>query len=240
VKTDPFHFLFFASRVENGVAILDKEESRHVFSVLRNSHGKTIMVTDGGGVLYECTACGCGSDETACPIVRKIPQDPPLKSVGACIGIQEKDEFERMCGDLAAIGVTTITPLVCGCCQKPWWQAWDKHAPRIKRKMIAGIKQARSLWLPQVLPPEPFSAVLDECTGSLVLAADETGERFFGISGWVKNSGAVSFFVGPPGGFSADETEALAAAGAVPVSLSENRLRTELAAVVLCGMIKAS
>jgi RsmE family RNA methyltransferase len=81
--------------------------------------------------------------------------------------------------------------------------------------------------------------VIDECKGSLVLLADENGAFFTDVIDRIKNAEAVSCFVGPPGGFSPKEIDQLKSAGVMFVSLSKNRLRTELAAVLLCGMIKS-
>ena len=110
---------------------------------------------------------------------------------------------------------------------------------RIVKKMIAGIKQAKSAWLPDCKPPEKLPAALEGCKGSLMLLADENGAPFVDVVDRTKNAAAFSCIIGPPGGFSQKEIESLKASGAVSVSLSKNRLRTELAATLLCGMVAA-
>ena len=51
------------------------------------------------------------------------------------------------------------------------------------------------------------------------------------------NAGSVAIFVGPEGGFAADEIAALRAAGARPASLGPLILRTESAALVAMGVL---
>ena len=243
----PDHNLFFASRVENGIVHLDNEESRHAMSVLRFSTGEIIQVTDGKGVIYECRipAESQGMEDalsrgTARHLqivsTKQVPQSQcPVRMF---IGICDRDRFEELAENCAALGADRVTPLVCRFCQKPWWSAWDKQAPRINKKLVAGVKQSRNPWLPQLAEPTAFGDALSKIGPSLVIAAEADGTRFVDVIGKIKQATAVSCFVGPPGGFSPDELERLKTSGALFLSLSENRLRTELAAVVLCNAVK--
>ena len=45
--------LFYTSRIENGFAYLDEEESRHLLAVLRRKVGDPLQITDGQGFFYE-------------------------------------------------------------------------------------------------------------------------------------------------------------------------------------------
>jgi 16S rRNA (uracil1498-N3)-methyltransferase len=233
--TDPSHFLFFSSRVESGEAFLDKEEARHVFSVLRKLTDDAIMITDGKGSVYECTVHEQSPEGARCAVIKTIPAPAPKKNVSVYAGLPEKEAFGELCQSLAALGASRIIPLECEYCQDRWWPAWEKQAQRLTKKMIAGIKQAKSAWLPLLCAPQPLAGALGKGAGALMLAADESGVPFADVIDRIKNAAAVSCFVGPPGGFSPEEIDQLKSAGVVFVSLSQNRLRTELSAMVLCG-----
>lgn len=235
--TDPSHFLFYSSRLENGVAFLDKDESRHALAVLRRDSGETIQITDGKGSIYECTIDEKTPDATRCVVVKTISVPAPQKKISIAVGLPEKEAFEELCENLSALGAAEIVPLECDFCQDRWWKVWEKQSPRILKKMIAGIKQAKSAWLPVCHPPRKLSAVIDGCKGSPMLLSDEKGVPFADVIDRIKNTVDVFCFVGPPGGFSPHEIDQLKSAGAVFISLSKNRLRTELAAIVLCGII---
>ena len=237
--SSPDHNLFFASRVENGFAYLDSEESRHVSSVLRLSLGDALAVTDGRGTVYDCAVQDCVPETLSARILltKRVPRPQP--SVSMFVGICDRDRFEELAENCAALGAHRIVPVICRFCQKPWWSAWDKHSQRIRKKLIAGIKQSHNPWLPLVTEPEAFGDALSLAQPSLVLAADAGGgKQVLEIVDKIKQSSAVSCFVGPPGGFSPEELETLNRTGATLVSLSANRLRTELAAVVLCNAVK--
>ncbi|HMC08442.1 MAG TPA: RsmE family RNA methyltransferase, partial [Actinomycetota bacterium] len=58
------------------------------------------------------------------------------------------------------------------------------------------------------------------------------------VSRWATDPpGKVWVAVGPEGGLADEELEAFAAAGAVPVSLGEQILRTETASVVVAALV---
>ncbi len=44
--------LFYTPKIENGLALLDEEESRHLVSVLRKKPGDRLDITDGKGKFY--------------------------------------------------------------------------------------------------------------------------------------------------------------------------------------------
>jgi 16S rRNA (uracil1498-N3)-methyltransferase len=234
------HNLFFASRVENHVAYLDREESRHATSVLRLSSGDPIQITDGRGAVYECRIKP-GSSGALCAEIISTKQVPkPRCPVSIFVGMGYRERFEELAENCAALGADRIVPLVCRFCQKPWWSEWERHAQRINKKMVAGIKQSCNPWLPQCPEPTLFEDAVSKQEPSFVIAADASGSWCVDIFDKIKQSPAVSCFVGPPGGFSPQELDMLEKKGAAFVSLSANRLRTELAAVLLCGVIKTA
>jgi 16S rRNA (uracil1498-N3)-methyltransferase len=196
-----------------------------------------MRVTDGKGLFYECTIREQSSEGAQCAVIKTIPAPAPKKNVSLYAGLPEKEAFGELCESLAALGASRVIPLECDYCQDRWWLAWEKHSQRFLKKMIAGIKQAKSAWLPLLCAPQQLAGALSAGKGVLMLAADDSGVPFTDVIDRIRNAADVSCFVGPPGGFSPHEIEQLKSSGSVFISLSKNRLRTELAAVVLCGII---
>jgi 16S rRNA (uracil1498-N3)-methyltransferase len=235
----PEHHLFFASRIENGVAYLDRDEARHAMSVLRFSPGDALRVTDGNGSVYECAIRPGGLSDDGASVVSVAKAPKPRCEVRLFIGLCDRDKFEESAENCAALGAGRIAPLVCRFCQKPWWKEWDKHEGRIRKKLVSGITQSLNPWLPQLAKPATVPEALSESAASFIIAAEAGGEIVSKSENKVQQATSVSCFVGPPGGFSPEEIDALRNAGAVFVSLSANRLRTELAAALLCGMVRS-
>ncbi len=199
-----------------------------------------LRVTDGKGRIFECRAGRRAPDGAQLSVEKMVTTERAAPEVRMCVGLCDKEEFGGLVQDLAALGAAAIVPVLCESCREPWWRAWEKHEARLRAKMIAGIKQARSAWLPLLARPTAFSEALSAGEGCPALVADEKGAPLPLAAGVVRDAPFVSCFVGPPGGFSPKESTALMSRKAVFVSLSGNRLRTELAAVVLCGFVRSA
>jgi 16S rRNA (uracil1498-N3)-methyltransferase len=236
------HALFFISPVSERQAILTKEEYRHACSVLRVGSDSAVQGTDGRGNLYKCKLGARSRERGEVDIVETVAHAPLAPAALLYIGLPEKEVFEEALTGLAALGAAKIVPLVCCHCQKPWWNEWGKRLERLQRKMIAGIKQAHNPWLPELHAPQPFSEALDmlgretgEQTARLV--ADPGGTAVEEALRGNNAAGRIDCFIGPPGGFSPKELERLSAERFRLVKIAPYRLRTELAAIVLCAEI---
>ena len=232
---DHHHFLFLAGLIEADSIVLDAEEARHAVAVLRYAPGDQLRATDGSGMIYECRVDAVGKERLSAAILDRTAVQRHACPLHLYIGLPERDAFEALVRDLAALGVERITPLAAAHCQRPWWEAWSaKHEARLHGKMVVGMKQSCYPFLPRLDPPIPFGDSLNALSGTTLLA-DADGRSFSSIIDAVNHSaaGTVSCIAGPPGGFSPEETAALKEKGAVPVRIAAARLTTELAAVVM-------
>ena len=81
----------------------------------------------------------------------------------------------------------------------------------------------------------PFAAALErarETCGALVVGSNRTG-----VFPDLGNTSDAAFFVGPEGGFTDAETDAMFAVGAVPLRIGDWTLRVETAAVAGLGVL---
>jgi 16S rRNA (uracil1498-N3)-methyltransferase len=231
------HSLFFVSHVDEKTAVFSEEERHHALSVLRKDPSGFIHATDGKGTIYTCLLReGAAQAEVAALRI----QPAFLPRVHAYIGIPERDAFEEAVTDLAALGIATITPMVCHYCQKKWWETWEKHRARCHKKMVAGIKQSLSAWLPELKAPTEFDEVLETVRSfspQYCIVADADGMSLRSARDGLAAPTDTACFIGPPGGFSQYEKDDLKSSGFVFVKIANTRLRTELAAVILCAQV---
>ena len=231
------HFLFFSTDVSEGIMRLDKEETRHAHSVLRLQKGDTIFVTNGTGRIFSCTIEYIGKESCVTRIIKEKVQELPKPAMHFFIGLTERDSFEATLMGLVPLGVMHISPVECEYCQKKWWvKKWEKHYERFRKKMIAASKQSWNAWLPNLIGPIDFKKALSVVRG-LVLVADENGETLDILSEKPTLQDSISCFIGPPEGFSPEELSELRKCGSRAITLSDKRLRTELAATILAGNI---
>jgi 16S rRNA (uracil1498-N3)-methyltransferase len=233
------HFLFFTEHIEAGRLYLAASETRHAAAVLRRRPGDPFLATDGQGTVFECRVESIDKKHIAGLIMdhRVVPRH--TFRIRLFAGVPERPAFESLIGDLTALGVERITPLVCRHCQGAWWErgaGGERLSERLRTKMIAAMKQSLYPYLPQLDPPLPFGNIASSVSG-ICLAADPEGVHVSDALSGRPQGAVVACVVGPPGGFAPEEEAALKVLGVAGVRLTPTRLTTELAAVVLCGQV---
>jgi hypothetical protein len=107
--------LFFTQKIENGFAVFEEEEGRHLSTVLRKKTGDVLHLTDGKGFFYEAELADAGKRQVLARILSKTAA--PLPRPGRLhIGIAPTKQMERLEWFLekaTEIGVDEITPLIC-------------------------------------------------------------------------------------------------------------------------------
>jgi 16S rRNA (uracil1498-N3)-methyltransferase len=229
------HFLFYAPDLVPKTVILDETESRHVASVLRIRPGDTLQLTDGKGGIATGVYRSEEHRRLTVSIVSRSHKQRPEPARHLYAGLPDRDAFETILINAAALGVSRIVPLTTAYSQKPWWNNWEKLSARFHLKMIAACKQSHNPYLPELLPPTPHSDTLQQSESTFVLVADLSGKPLRDIL--LPATGTITCFVGPPGGFSGKELQLLTDRSATAVRIAPGRLRTELASTILCGQL---
>jgi 16S rRNA (uracil1498-N3)-methyltransferase len=239
MSTKALHYLFFGAPTHEGRVVLDSNDSRHATKVLRLRPGERIRLTDGAGMVYDCRLQSLSPHRTEA-IIDSARHNPPAKPrLVLVVGLPERDGFETLLEQVTALGAADIVPAVCDFCQNPWWETkWAAREERFRKKMIGAIKQALSPYLPALHAPANFSDAVG-AYGDNAYVADEHGTPVLHAAPEFASRDTVVAFIGPPGGFSPRELDTLRARNAHMVSLSANRLRTELAATALSAIIMA-
>jgi 16S rRNA (uracil1498-N3)-methyltransferase len=114
-----------------------------------------------------------------------------------------------------------------------------KRVSRWQRIANEASKQCGRIYLPKVKEITEFKECCTELNFDVSLILWEE-ERHIGLKSILKQNAhaeRIGLFVGPEGGFSSDEVDIATAAGAIPVTLGSNILRTETAAIVGVALI---
>ena len=229
------HFLFFAEKATPEKVTLDQLETRHAVNVLRLTEKSRFLATDGRGTTYKCIHSGIINRELEGIVEEKWYSEQISPRIHLFTGIPERDPFESILVDCTALGAASISPLICVFSQNKWWEnSWEKQLLRFQNKMIASMKQALSPWLPRLCNPVHFFDAIKNLTGT-VIVADPIGRSIFVNRENIIEKDEITILVGPPGGFSPSEEEQLKEPHFIHVKIAGTRLRTELAATVLCS-----
>ncbi len=239
-------FIIDGSPSEGESVSLGEGESRHLLKVVRAKSGDEVTLLDGEGGSYRAVirtggmigGLKKGSGVTA--EIISVTKAGPAFAVDIAMPMIKSHRMVFAIEKCAELGVRRIIPFQC---ERSIWKGGEKESgkkqERLERKVAAACKQSGNPWFTKIEPVAPFAGLVGRLKdyGSIYLA-DPGGRPFSSTFGLLKEPHEMIAVVGPEGGFTGIEMEALESAGAVKVSLGLNRLRSETSAFLMAsGMI---
>lgn len=223
--------IFYTPEITGKTYTLDETESKHCVRVLRLEKGDEITLVDGRGGFF--TAEIADPDPKRCTVtVIKSELNFGIRNFQVQVAIAPTKNIERIEWFLekaTEIGINRVTPLLCRHSERKE----IKHE-RLEKVMVSAMKQSLKAYLPQLDELTKFNDLIRQpFEGQKFIAHCEEQHRDL-LKNAVKSGGNYLILIGPEGDFSPEEIELAIAAGFVPVSLGDSRLRTETAGVVAC------
>ncbi|MDE6300454.1 MAG: 16S rRNA (uracil(1498)-N(3))-methyltransferase [Muribaculaceae bacterium] len=222
---------FYAPEIET-THTLPESDSGHCVRVLRMREGDELEVVDGLGTLYRCVLLDPHPKRASLEILSSTPL-PKVWHGNITVAIaptKNNDRMEWLVEKLTEIGVDRIIPLRCRYSERK-----DINVDRLEKIAVSAMKQSLKAVLPQIDPMTPFNRFLaDNTSGQRFIAyCDPTIPRLLFAKEYRPFTDTI-ILIGPEGDFSGDEIRAALDLGWTPVTLGDNRLRTETAALVAC------
>lgn len=216
-------------------AKLPAEESAHAIRVLRRRIGDEVEAVDGRGNLYRCRLLTDDHRGATVEIVEtlELPKVWKPSITVAVAPTKHADRMEWLVEKLVEIGVDRIVPLRCARSERK-----EIKTERLVKIAVSAMKQSLKAVLPKIDDTTPLKDFLKENQSGcrFVGYCDENTERRLLAQAYLPGSDAT-ILIGPEGDFSPEEIKACIDAGYVPVTMGDNRLRTETAALVGCDTI---
>ncbi len=215
--------------------ILPESDSQHCVRVLRMREGDALEVVDGRGVRYVCRLLEAHPKHAMVEIV-EAKEQPLHWSHHITLAVAPtklNDRMEWLVEKLVEIGINRIVPVRCAHSERKE----IKH-DRLEKIAISAMKQSLKATLPQIdemMPLSDFLKSVDAEQRFMGYCSDEYERALLSRS--AKPGLSTAILIGPEGDFSSEEVTAAIAAGFKPVTLGDNRLRTETAALVAVDTI---
>ncbi len=213
--------------------ILPEEEARHCLKVLRKRPGEIIDVIDGKGHRFSCRLTDDNPRKATIEIVDTHDVYPTWNTFinVAVAPTKNMDRMEWLTEKLTEIGINRIIPLLCRHSERK-----EIKVDRLQRIAVSAMKQSLKAVLPEIMPMTPLQAMLDTIKSdqSFIACCDPAIPRRLLAKEYDTASRSVTILIGPEGDFSPEEICSVLDKGYIPVSLGDNRLRTETAALVAC------
>jgi 16S rRNA (uracil1498-N3)-methyltransferase len=218
--------------------VLRGQEGRHASSVRRLVPGERVDITDGRGVLAECVVTAARPGELDLAVLVRRTEPRPQPQIAVLQAIPKGDRGELAVELLTEVGADVIVPWAADRCVAVWR---GDRAAKARARWIStaeqAAKQSRRVWFPEVpgqADLEGAIRVIEEAALAIVL--DPAVRDSLGVLD-LPDSGEIVVAVGPEGGISPAEHEALLAGGAVAARLGPTVLRASSAGVVATGIL---
>lgn len=215
---------------------LEGDEAKHAAAVRRIRAGEEITITNGRGLLATCEVTLV---ETRPPLVeasvRQVNAKPEPRSIHLAAAMPKGDRQRVLLEMATQVGVSEFTPLQC---ERSISKESANSQERWQRYCLEAMKQSRRAWLPHVNPASGLVSLIDSLPeGTVLVCASAEGGTVQDL-GQASLDRGIAIIVGPEGGFTGEELEAIRQKGAVELSLGDGVLRTETAAVVTAALLR--
>lgn len=223
--------IFYAPDIES-THTLPESDSQHAVRVLRMKDGDELTVIDGKGHSYRCRLLTAHQKHASVTILGKESAPLPWQQTltVAVAPTKHMDRMEWMVEKLTEIGVNRIVPLLSQRSERK-----EIKIERLEKIAVSAMKQSLKSVLPQISPMIPVKDFIRDfqCGQRFIAHCDDSSERRL-LSMEYHPHADSALMIGPEGDFAPDEITAALTAGWTPVSLGDNRLRTETAAIIGC------
>jgi 16S rRNA (uracil1498-N3)-methyltransferase len=236
--------LFYAEAIPavGEIAVVEGDEGFHAAAVRRLRSGEALVLSDGVGAVADCVVTSADKRSLSARVLarRTAPRPSPPVTVVQAI---PKSERSELAVELATeAGADGFVAWQADRCVARWdGDRADKGLRRWRAVARSAARQSRRPWIPGVEGPLPTGGLCGYIAGrvaggAVAVVLHESADRPLAER---PLSGAESILVvvGPEGGISDSELDALTAVGAVPVRLGPTVLRTSTAAAVALGAL---
>ena len=235
---------FFAPAFDPGDATvtLPREEAEHLTRVLRLGVGDMVAVFDGRGHEFLARVTGAVRRDVQVQIVSRIdPVAESAVSLTLAQAVLKGDKMDDVIRDAVMLGVAAVQPIVTKRSETTV-AALMKGArvERWRRVALASAKQSRRAVLPEIRMPLMLETALDEpAVVRLMMVEPAASANVEPIS--VLQQAPVpsdaTLYVGPEGGWAAEEWSSAAAKGVRLVTLGPRTLRADAVPIAAISVL---
>ncbi len=208
---------------------LPESDSRHAVRVLRMNTGDTLQVIDGRGTVYTCRLADAHPKHAAVEIISSTPQPLPWSQrlAVAVAPTKHMDRMEWLVEKMTEMGVNTIIPVLTDRSERR-----EIKVERLAKIAVSAMKQSLKATLPEIMPLTPLADVTAMMDGAqrFVAYCGPECERADLARSYTPGRDTL-ILIGPEGDFTPAEIERTLRSGFTAVTLGDNRLRTETAAL---------
>ena len=222
---------FYSTQIYDDSIILPEDEALHALKVLRKKTGDKVTVVDGKGNLYYTSIDTENIKDCRLSII-SAEQDYDHQNYYIHIGISPTKSHARVeyfVEKAVEIGVQEISFILTDNSERD-----NVKLNRINKCSVSAMKQSLKAHLPQINDIVPMKDFMKSCRNSEKYMAHLNEDENNLLIKSIAIGNDYCILIGPEGDFSSSEINESAEYGFKPVSLGNNRLRTETAGIASC------
>ena len=214
---------------ESKSAEFSKEESKHIFKVLRKNVGDDINITNGKNLFFEAKITSISKNNCEVKILNIKTKDKINYKLHVAISLlKSNDRFEWFLEKASEIGISEITPLICDRSERKFI-----NENRLQKVLVSAMKQSLKSHLPILNPVVTLKEFFQkDFKDELFIAHCEEEPNKNLLLNSIKPKSSSIILIGPEGDFTQKEIDKAIELKFKPVSLGESRFRAETAAII--------
>jgi len=220
---------------------LTGSEATHAIKVLRVQQGDTVTALNGRGTRAVTRVLQATRKQVDLEVQNVEQAAQPVFECTLFQAVTKSRSMDWVVEKVTELGIHSIQPVLSErVVSKLDHEEAARKAAKWQRTAIESLKQCGGPWLPCIMPALPLGTALEQgagiplhLMGSLSPEAKELrwALRSKALTKNPTSPMRVGIWIGPEGDFSPEEAVKLRSAGAIPITLGRNTLRSETAAV---------
>ncbi len=237
-----FNFFAKEQNLVNNRYIISGSDCNHIKNVLRMEIGEKILIScEGSSDL--CAIAEIKVDEIFAEIIEKNYQASELKTeIYLFQGLPKSDKLELIIQKAVELGASKIIPTeMTNCVVRIEEKKRASKKERWQKIAESAAKQSKRAAIPEVFEPLSYRNALKiaEKLDLILVPYENKSGMTATVSALekIESGSKIGVFIGPEGGFTHGEIEALENIGSKTISLGKRILRTETAAITALSML---
>ena len=231
------HSFYIETPVEN-IALLPADEAKHAAKVLRLRAGDEVCAMDGAGRRWRGELVE--ADGLAVRLLEELPSNEAPARITVYEGLPKADKLDFIAQKLTELGAARLMPVKMErCVVKLDAKDGVKRRERLVKIAREAAKQCGRGLPMDVSEPLDWREALSQMSrhdALLIPWEDARGTRLRDVHAQLPDARDIGVVIGPEGGMSPAEVDAMRAVGGRTVTLGPRILRTETAAVVAAAL----
>lgn len=239
---------FFVKKenITDNLAVIEGDDVKHIYKVLRLNIGDKISINDLEGTEYLGEITDINKKQVLVKLLEKLPinNESPI-NIYLYQGLPKSNKMDLIVQKGTELGVKEITPVLTERVVVKGELSEFKKVDRWNRISLEACKQCKRTLIPKINSPIEFDELIKDIQSMDLIIVPYENEEGFGIKNVmsslkdeVKNEVKnVAVVVGSEGGFEQFEIDKLKALGAYIVTLGPRILRTETAGFVCVSLL---